>query len=714
MPFIPPEGEFIPFTEEPKPTKPSTGFVPPQGTFHVGEEAPAETVPQIAPVHVGGARVQGKPLPGIPLHRSVVTDHMTDADLGSEGGHMARNLGHTLLQGMALGWGDEAYGTVNALVDTLEGQEGSFQDRYLYHRDRAREHLAEVQKEHPWLAMGTEAAGAIPTFALTGGMGSAAVLPRVQNLFTRFILRPMVAGATTGAVTGAGKVEAKPEKTLTGLISEETPTSSGKIAGVEEVARGMLEQGASGAALGGVGSGVLRLTGEAGRLGARITRMLRDPTKAAQLRVADALLAKEPNLTIPEAIQKARDYLAEGGDEVAMLADYSPGQGLARVVATFPGEARETALGALTARGEVAGQRTQARLKRALMISPDREYGQRMVEMAAEKRVTGPLWDTYRASPVTPTAELTRLADNPDVKSAMRAAVDDVTSEFHLAGRAPPADPLTSPEVLHRTKMFLEQKALIAKRAGENIEKRRFDSAAHQWADEVDTSVGGTFKPALKAFATPARIETAMEEGRKHAFQMKPHEIKAAMTKLSPDEREAFRLGMIERVREGQRGDLGTPVGFISSPERMARLQSVAPSTQRQVWLKAIRDREQEYTNTFQRIFRGSKTAEIGAEREVAETVPVEAFKQIMTSGNLRTALIKGLGALNAWSKAINPKQRQEIAKIMFATGEDAQAALTTIEQSLNNGFLSARNAGRLASMVGRHAPVIGSAVRNP
>lgn len=720
MPFEHLRGTFTPLEETP-PTIPAVsiqaqkapGFEHLRGTFTpldlppapIGGAAPASS---FSPIHVGGTRVVGRPLPGIPVHESRVTQAMSDADIKRESTRFNRRLALATIEGLTMGWGDEAIGALGGLIDTIEGK-GDFKDRYVLRRDAVRSSLDALKQEHPNWALVAEIGGSIPTFAATGGMGAARLIPQA-NVWTRFIFRPMVAGGATGAVIGAGKAQAEQEgKPVESPAPVET---GGEIADIGHVGEQAVEHGVTSAVLGGGGGGLMRLTGEAGRLGARIARMLRDPTKAAQLRVTDALLAKEPGLTMEQAIQKARDYLAAGGDEVAMLADYRPGQGLARVVATPPGEAQEIAHGALVARGEVAGQRASERLKKTLMVRED--YGQQMVEKAMEKRATGPLWETFRASPVTVTPELTRLADIGVIKDAMTRAQRAVSNEMALSGGVPPSNILESPEILHRAKIFLEQKALILKRAGKLQEKRLYDEAAHRLGDELDIAVGGTFKPAAAAYAGPARIEAALEEGRKQIFQRKPHEILARMAKATPEEREALRLGAIERIGEGQRTDLGSAVGFIQTPERMKRLQALAPSTKRKEWLKLIRDREQEYTSTFQRIFRGSKTAEIAAEREVAERIPMETLTQLARGGSTVSAAVNIIGKLNAWSKMTNPKQRTEIAKIMFATGDDAQVALNALEHAVNNGMLSARNAGRLASMVGRHAPVIGSNVRNP
>lgn len=670
------------------------------------EEAPPEVTPSLSPTHVAGARVVGRPLPGIPVHESRVTQSLSDADIKRESTRFNRRLALATIEGLTMGWGDEAIGALGGLIDTIEGK-GDFKDRYILRRDAVRSSLDTFKQEHPNWALGAEIGGSIPTFAATGGMGAARLIPQA-NVWTRFIFRPMVAGGASGAVIGAGKAQAE----------QEGKPVEGEIADIGHVGEQAVEHGVTSAVLSGGLGGTARLTGEAGRLGARITRMLRDPTKAAQLRVVDALLAKEPGLTMEQAIQKARDYLAAGGDEVAMLADYRPGQGLARVVATPPGEAQEIAHGALVARGEVAGQRAQERLKKTLMVRED--YGQQMVEKALEKQATGPLFTTIRQTPWNPDpgvqTRIQQVLDLPLVKSFYQKAKNIVASR--QASAAARGEPFTTTEtgILHLTKSMLGERArkLFKPGGAQNTELAATYADAEKslkWA--INEATGGQYNTAMAAYASPARIEAALEEGRKQIFQRKPHEITERIKKVGQKEREAIRLGAIERIGEGQRTDLGSPVSFISSPERLKRLQALSLGKRRQEMLKLIRDREQEYSSTFQRIFRGSKTAEIGAEREVAERIPVETLSNL-ARGNVVSAAVNIIGKLNAWSKMTNPKQRTEIAKIMFATGDDARAALDALEHAVNNGMLSARNAGRLASMVGRHAPVIGSNVRNP
>ena len=98
----------------------------------------------------------------------------------------------SILQGLTLGYGDEAVAAGAATVDPLiHGSGGTWKDRYEAYRGRERGRMAAGRQDSPITSIGGEVAGAALPVVLTGGMtGGSTVLGR------------MAAGAGTGAAQG--------------------------------------------------------------------------------------------------------------------------------------------------------------------------------------------------------------------------------------------------------------------------------------------------------------------------------------------------------------------------------------------------------------------------------------------------------------------------------------------------------------------------------
>lgn len=127
-------------------------------------------------------------------------------------------VGRAALQGLTMGWGDEAEAAVKALMDqgmdaftarqTLSGLVTGQQPKSAYEQ-----HLADIQagkeafeKKYPGLAMGAELAGSIPTFFVPGM--NATSIPRMAAMGAAYGMGSAnpgerLMGAGTGAVTGA-------------------------------------------------------------------------------------------------------------------------------------------------------------------------------------------------------------------------------------------------------------------------------------------------------------------------------------------------------------------------------------------------------------------------------------------------------------------------------------------------------------------------------
>lgn len=103
-------------------------------------------------------------------------------------------LARGTVQGLTLGFGDEAQGGGQALYDKFVGSDGgkSFGDLYSKHLAEARAANEAAQKAHPYLYGGGNLAGGLASGMVTGGLGAETALGRVG------------AAAAMGAASGVG------------------------------------------------------------------------------------------------------------------------------------------------------------------------------------------------------------------------------------------------------------------------------------------------------------------------------------------------------------------------------------------------------------------------------------------------------------------------------------------------------------------------------
>ena len=147
---------------------------------------------------------------------------------------MRGDIRDPLLQGLTFGLYDEMAGAVSGAGAAMTG--GSFNEAYNERTGALREDYGAYKERQPWVSMGAEVAGALPT-ALIPGLNVA----RSANL-GQAVWRGANAGALGGALYGYGQGE-------DGAASRLGNAASGAVAGA-----------VIGGALPGVGSGAGRVT----------------------------------------------------------------------------------------------------------------------------------------------------------------------------------------------------------------------------------------------------------------------------------------------------------------------------------------------------------------------------------------------------------------------------------------------------------------------
>lgn len=453
---------------------------------------------------------------------------------GGDDGYAA-NLARTALgQGLLLGFGDE----IEAGLRTGFGLLGDY-DKTV---GSVRENVKDFAEENPMTALAAEIGGGLVTGGIGGARAAGTAIGRkvLEKAGTAGLAGAV--GATEGAIAGAGAGEGV----------------GGRLAGA-----------AVGGTLGGaVGAAAPAVLGAAGRGINRIRSGVSDKAadSAADLK---ALQAIEEAGSSPEAVKQALDETAADGVTDAIIPDVA-------------GEAtRRLARGATTVSGEGADIATDVLDKRAANLGDEiandvgnvlaggKSATQALDEIAdRQARNAGTDYDAafnVDGKPVTVdvTDDMRRLFALP----AFDEAVEQARNLAKFDGiDLPSAGSLIKGEKLenlslremHYIKMGLDEVMGLGKRGqsktsiGRGVE-RGLKGARAEFIDIIDNAspkVDGesAYKTARNKFAGDARLREAVEDGEGF-FRMKPDELEAKVASMSDSEKEAFRIGVAQAVR---------------------------------------------------------------------------------------------------------------------------------------------------------------------
>jgi len=136
-------------------------------------------------------------------------------------GTYAQDFGRGAGSGAMMGWNDEAYGHLLALVakgsELLGGQEVDYNEAYEFGRDAIRRNLEESKERSPYITGGGEVAGMVGSALIPGGLAAkgAGLLGKAGAAAARPVGlgSTMARGAGTGAAYGGGTSEASPLET---------------------------------------------------------------------------------------------------------------------------------------------------------------------------------------------------------------------------------------------------------------------------------------------------------------------------------------------------------------------------------------------------------------------------------------------------------------------------------------------------------------------
>ena len=606
------------------------------------------------------------------------------------------NLARTAIgQGALLGFGDE----VEAGLRTGFGLLGDYGKT----RDEIRGELKDFARENPGTALAAEIGGGL----LTGGVGGARAAGTAlgRKVLEKAGVTGLAAGigATEGAIAGVGSGE----------------TAGGRVAG------GLIGGGAGGvlgaaapAAIGAVKAGVGRLRSGVSNKAAQ---------DAADLKTIQSF---EEGGVSPQDVLRGLDETRASGVTDAMIPDIAGDatRGLARGASTVSGEGRVIAQKALDERAANLGDEIANDVVNVL--GGGKSASEALDEIATRQAANA--GNDYDAAfnldgkPVRVEVDdkLKRLFSLPAFDEAVEQArnlarfdgVEIPSAEDLIKGGR--IDDLSVQE-LHYIKMGLDEVMGLGKRGqsktsiGRGVERGLKQARAEfiEILDDASPQIDGVsaYQTARNKFAGDARLREAIEEGEGF-FRMKPDELEGIVTKMSDSEKEAFRIGVAQAVRNSvdSTADLADAGKKIFGNKKQRKLLRAAFSDDKtfEAFEKRMKARIEQVITRGYAPRSGSPTAlrdqDVGNLSETADAVTS------MLMGNPLPAARSLLGGVTDRATT-SGKVGRALSQDLFSTDPQAQREFLErlIRRQASEQARMAR-AGRLAGGYGGTAGVTG------
>jgi hypothetical protein len=224
--------------------------------------------------------------------------------------------------------------------------------------------------------------------------------------------------------------------------------------------------------------------------------------------------------------------------------------------------------------------------------------------------------------------------------------------------------------------------------------------------NDLIKSLNPEYKKANAEFADEERIRKSFQMGQGYQ-KLDPAEAASKIKKLNPDEKEAFRLGVMSdvnnRLGDFKGGDFTKQI-FKSENQKLL-LRNAFPDqasyTEFSQYVKALN----EQTATKQRVLGGSRTGENIAVREDANLLG--AIGQAAATGDPLSMLRAGGTALLSRAKGISSETSEALQKRLFTSDPIEQ---TAILRELNKRARQSQSAGMLggAAAIGTGTGMLG------
>ena len=563
-------------------------------------------------------------------------------------------------------------------------------------------------KEHPIESTASEMAGSLVSGELgplmTGARVAKTALPIASKVF-----QTVAPAVGYGGLTAAGQSKA------------EEPTDI-----MADALRGAASSGILGAGASGVGS----VLGAVGRnVGARMSPKI--ATTEAQKELSKALYRDVPSGSIFEDVTSASTPAGRG---VARLGTLGPearvidvgGESTRRLgdlLATLPGKA-----GSLFERARVERQAGRAQ---RLTTAADEALG---TQGAGYSRTLGAL-EQQRIAASTPLYDQLKNVTVPvddELFGMLKSAGNEALGKSKRLARLAGEDQISIAEALKDTRDLLTNATIPGKqvsfssldhvkqalydlesryaRAGEKQEAAAFGNLRKRLTAKlddlspVDDAGNSIYRQARDAYAGPSQLADAVENGRT-IFANKPVELSSIIADLSESEKEAFRIGALQALRE----KVGTEAGQTSllkmwkEPATADRLKLVFGNDYRQFAADVAKERQ---LKLMEKVGQGSQTAQRQFGAQDLGMPGLDEVSQAAASakaGNVG-GVIAGAKKLGS-SLAMPEATRNKLAQLLLARGPQAQQELTMLDQIMARANANAAKRAALAGALAGGAP---------
>ena len=401
--------------------------------------------------------------------------------------------------------------------------------------------------------------------------------------------------------------------------------------------------------------------------------------------------------TAADAIKQVNEGNAAGKPMTLADVGGKPTERLAGSVYRSGGEASNTVSEFLNKRDEAAGARLDQDISQYV------HGGQGMYRTtqhlfdarAAEGK---PLWEQVRAMQGVWSPRLQEFLENPELKKGMAQGYRIERDESLAEGR--PFDPtqmgvdldaegnikiISAPNmrVLHMGKVGLdmmveEAKDKFGRPTNISVALDKLRRSYLKTIDDLDTS--GIYKRARDAWGGRTTSLMAIKDGR-DIFSSSPDQIASDFAKLSTNDKEFYRIGVADKLREqlGKTGVSGDEAkSILKNPWVKKQLAPIFPTPgEFDAFVDQV-TRESRMFRTNVKTMGGSQTAErLEADNETGDNLMGAAdIGKSVIGGEWLSAIRKAIRMKRDLGLRQDPALNERIAKLLFSTEPD----LTTVE----------------------------------
>ena len=530
------------------------------------------------------------------------------------------------------------------------------------------------EAKHPIAATAANVAGSI------AGLGKLGMAAGAGKTVIGQGARLAGAGAAAGGVTGFGAGE--------GNIDERAPGAAAGAAFGAALGAGapVVSKVASEIAIKPIGRVLVRLFPAGGKVRMETAR------KEAAQKVLEAF--QRDGVTMEDAVIKLNAW-AKGGSKPETLMELGGEnvKSLAASISNVPGPAKDIAKKFFRKRQEGQNPRVLGDMTKAAGIDASKYLDDVGQLEASQKAAADPLYQAFRAEPGTASKDLAGFMNRPTFKRAIgemiadaqdRNAIDEIQKVFRfndpLNGSGVPSFSLVaddvefSPNLLDRIKRTLDSMVESAKKSNAedaSLKYSRYRTLRNDFRDFMDEKYPN-YKAARDAYAGPAAVKDAIEEGYSAGTKTAPDQIRAMLSEMTTSEKEGFKRGFVRSLYEkfgNQKTGIDRAKAF-DTPFMEDRIRAVFGKEADSFLNNMGRESEMFQSSTVASPRSGSHTSRLAAGMVDADTLgDVTSIGANVAGGRPISAIASMLRAgKRIEARAMLPETQEELARVMFST----------------------------------------------